>query len=186
LENSRAGVQVRNPVFEQTKEENRSRCLGYGSTHRALVFLTTVKSPLAAIAHFMNTLDSPVASPPQPQSFLFGKIYVGICFFGCFIAGCLAVAAGLCVVQTGDWLNNATTQRSTSQLLAMILMIVLWSTTGIAILRRKKRAIILSYIGAVVAVLGILMRGIIPLDIILAIPTFAIIPYLRHRSSLLA
>jgi uncharacterized membrane protein len=115
----------------------------------------------------MNTLDSPVASPPQPQSFLFGKIYVGICFFGCFIAGCLAVAAGLCVVQTGDWLNNATTQRSTSQLLAMILMIVLWSTTGIAILRRKKRAIILSYI-------------------ILAIPTFAIIPYLRHRSSLLA
>jgi hypothetical protein len=30
------------------------------------------------------------------------------------------------------------------------------------------------------------VRGFIPLDIILAIPTFSIIPYLRHRSSLLA
>jgi magnesium-transporting ATPase (P-type) len=134
----------------------------------------------------MNTLDSPATSPPQPQSFLFGKIYVGICFFGCVIAGCLAVAAGLYIVQTGDWLNNATTQRNTSQLLAMILMIVLWSSTGIAILRRKRRALILSYIGAVVAVIGIIVRGFIPLDIILAIPTFSIIPYLRHRSSLLA
>jgi hypothetical protein len=127
--------------------------------------------------------DSP---PSQPESFLFAKIYAGLCFFGCFVAACLAVVAGFQIFQTGDWLNNRTTQRATGQLVAMLLMIALWSVTGISILRRRRRAILLSYVGAAVAVLGILARGIVPLDIILAIPTFLIIPYLRKRSAMLS
>jgi hypothetical protein len=121
----------------------------------------------------------------QPQSFLFAKIYAGLCFFGCLVAACLAVLAGLQIVQTGDWLNNRTTQRATGALLAMILMIALWSITGTSIIRRRRRAITLCYVGAGVAVLGILARGFVPLDIILAIPTFAIIPYLQKRSGIL-
>jgi hypothetical protein len=128
----------------------------------------------------------PDSSPLHPESFLFAKIYAGGCFFGCLIAACFAVLAGLQIVQTGDWLHNATTQRTTGQLVAMILMVALWSITGISILRRRRRAITLSYVGAGVAVLGILARGIVPLDIILAIPSFAIIPYLRKRSAMLS
>jgi len=96
------------------------------------------------------------------------------------------VLAGVQIIQTGDWLHNATTQKTTGQLVAMILMIALWSITGISILRRRRRAITLSYVGAGVAVLGILARGFVPLDIILAIPTFAIVPYLRKRSAMLS
>ena len=75
--------------------------------------------------------------------------------------------------------------RAVSKIIAMVLMIALWLATGLCILRRRKSAIRLSYIGAAVAVIGILFRGIIPLDIILAIPTFAIIFYLRERSDML-
>lgn len=126
------------------------------------------------------------APPPEaPQSFVFGTIYAYLCFFGCLIAAYFGVVAALHIVQTGDWLNNRTTQRNTAQMVAMILMIALWSATGVAILRRKRSAIRLSYAGAVVAGLGILARGIIPIDIVLAIPTFAIIGYLHERSALL-
>lgn len=132
-------------------------------------------------------VESQSDSPPlQAESFVFAKIYAGLCFFGCFIAVCLAVLAAVQIFKTGDWLNNRTTQRSSGQLAAMILLIALWSTTGVSILRRRRRAITLTYVGAGVAVLGILARGIIPLDIVLAIPTFAIIPYLRKRSAMLS
>jgi len=129
---------------------------------------------------------TPAASSLPPQSFLFAKIYACFCFLACIIAGYFAVMALLRIVEVGDWMNNTATQWSAGLLVAMILMIALWSATGVAILRRKKFAITLSYIGAVVAVLGILARGIIPLEIVLAIPTFAIIGYLRKRSALLS
>ena len=119
----------------------------------------------------------------QPEPFLFGKIYAGVCFFGCAIAGSLGWPASLQIIRIGDWLNNTTTQRSIGQMLAMIFLIALWSTTGWAIICRKRRAITLCYVGAVVAVVGVIVRGIIPLDIMLAIPTFAIIQYLRKRSA---
>jgi hypothetical protein len=147
------------------------------------------------IRELLQPVVKPPATPPtsQPDSpllptetFLFAKIYAGLCFFGCFIAASFAVLAGVQIFQTGDWLNNATARRSTGQLVAMLLMIALWSITGVSILRRQRRAIRLTYVGAGVAVLGILARGIVPLDIILAIPTFAIIPYLRKRSAMLS
>ncbi len=129
--------------------------------------------------------STPPVAPAGQQSFRFGAFYAYLCFFGCLVACFLGIVAVLHIVQTGDWLNNTATQRSTGQLAGMIILIALWSSTGIAILRRKKSAITLSYVGAVVAVIGIIARGFIPVDIILAIPTFLIIGYLRRRSSLL-
>jgi hypothetical protein len=122
----------------------------------------------------------------QIKSFGFAKIYAILCFFGCLIAAYLAVLAAIQILQTGDWLNNPVTQRSSGRLVAMLILIVLWSITGSSILRRRRRAITLSEVGAVVALLGIVFRGIVPLEIVLAIPTFAIIPYLRRRSAMLS
>src|SRR5260221_13995559 len=113
----------------------------------------------------IEAVVTPSATPPPSalnsttQSFLFGKMYACICFFGCLISGCLGVLAALHIIRTGDWLNNTSTQRNTGELLAMIFMFALWSSTGVAILRRKKFAIPLTYVGAVVAGLGILARG---------------------------
>lgn len=98
---------------------------------------------------------------------------------------CLAVLSGVQIFQSADGLNSPTTQRAIGTLVAMILLIVLWSVTGFAILRRSRRAIPLSYVGAGVAVIGILARRIVPLDVMLSIPTFLIIPYLRKRSAML-
>jgi hypothetical protein len=161
-----------------------------------LPLLHSPSRPQPSVApEFQQSVTEPLPPPSEPQSdslplqadsFLFATIYAGLCFFGCLIAGCLAVAAAVQIFQTGDWPNNATTQRTNGQLVAMLLMIALWSITGISILRRRRRAIILSYVGAGVAVVGILARGIVPLEIMLAIPTFAIIPYLRKRSGLLS
>lgn len=128
----------------------------------------------------------PPVLPSEQQSFRFAIFYAYLCFFGCLVAVFFGIAAGLQIIQSGDLINDPTTQRSASQLIGMIILIALWSSTGVAILRRKKSAITLSYVGAVVAVIGILARGLIPIDIILAIPTFLIIGYLRRRSSLLS
>ena len=129
--------------------------------------------------------SEPVAVEPSPPSYSFAQIYACLCFVGCFFAVYFGVVATVHIARTGDWLNNTSTQRSSGLLVAVILMFALWLATGVSILRRKRRAIWLSYCGAVVAGIGILARGIIPLDIILAIPTFAIIPYLRKRSETL-
>jgi hypothetical protein len=119
------------------------------------------------------------------HSFWFGDIYACLCFFGSFIAGLLALGAASQIVQTGDWLHNATTERNSGFLVAMIFLFTLWSATGIAILHRRKSAIKLAWIGAVAAGIGILVRGFVPIEVVLAIPTFIIIGYLRDRSALL-
>jgi hypothetical protein len=115
----------------------------------------------------------------NPKTFLFATIYAWLCFFGCLIAVCIIAMTLFQFAQTEDQ------QRAVSKIIAMVLMIVLWLTTGVSILRRKKSAVRLSYFGAAAAMIGILLRGFIPLDIILAIPTFAIVFYLRARSDML-
>ena len=115
----------------------------------------------------------------QNLSFSLGTVYACLCFFGCLVAAWFITRILLHATQTGDWRAGA------SPLVAFVFMIIVWSLTGVAILRRKKYAITLSYVGAGIALLGIIARGIVPLDIILALPSFTIVFYLRNRSDLL-
>jgi hypothetical protein len=114
----------------------------------------------------------------RPNSFLFAIIYAWLCFIGCFSA-VLIIAMTLFQFAKTDWLQ------AVSKIIAMVLLIALWLPTGVSILRRMKSAIWLSYFGAAVVAIGILARGIAPLDVLLAIPTFAIVIYLKERSFML-
>jgi uncharacterized membrane protein len=134
---------------------------------------------LPAESPSVESVIQPAVPSESHETFLFATIYAWLCFFGCFVAICIIAITLFQFAKAEDQ------QRAVSKIIAMLLMIALWLTTGVSILRRKKSAIRLSYFGAAAAIIGILLRGIIPLDIILAIPTFAIVFYLRARSNML-
>lgn len=113
------------------------------------------------------------------QSFSLGTLYAYLCFLACLILGYFLFRLVLSAIQTGDGHTHI------SLFLAFSFSFVLYGATGVAILRRKKYSITLSYVGAAAVVIGILARGIVPLDILFALPTFAIVFYLRKRSDIL-
>ncbi len=118
------------------------------------------------------------------QKYRFAKAYAYLCFFGCSILLYRVITNPAETILT-YFDGKLVLVPSLTRSVAFAFMFALYVATGIQILRKRKVAIRLCYIGAIACALAIVIHGFIPLEIVLYVPTLAIIPYLKKRISLL-
>ena len=119
-----------------------------------------VSSPMTGTASSPKVADSPKTTPPVESSQSGASFFAWLYIF----AGVLVFGLGMhAQMQSGP-----ITLR-----LVLIAQGLLFLTTGIAILGKKKSAITLVWVTAILGAIGTIARGLVPLDIIAGIATVA-------------
>jgi len=118
---------------------------------------------LAAAPHEWGTVPAPTSSqkPSYTGALVLGWVYVA--------AGVVLVLAALATLTTSTDVTPAATASSTKPmgLAAAAFQGLLFLATGLAVLRRKKIAVKLVWTVTVLGAIGVVLRGLIPLDIAL-------------------
>ncbi len=115
------------------------------------------------------------------MGYTFAKVYAAMCLI--FSA---SIALGLVAnVEVTLWPAGRTYYPGLVRTLSFGFMIGLYLATAIAILKRRPSAVVLVNTGAIVGALGILARGLVPIDFMLYIPTAIAVGYFHRRKNLL-
>jgi hypothetical protein len=120
---------------------------------------------------------------PLPRSkgnYGFACVYAALCFIGTGIDLYLLLTSA-----TAQEFGHTVAAPTLMNRVSLTFQAVLWLATGLCLLARSKWSIPLVYIGAVTGGLGVLLRGIFPLDLLIYIPCLAMVFYIRKRRSLL-
>jgi hypothetical protein len=116
----------------------------------------------------------------ERENYMFAYLYAVGCFIGT-LAAIYFLFSGVTAQQYGYVIAAPTWPKQ----IVLLLQAILWAATGVCIMLKRKLALPLVYVGVVTSGLGVLMRGIVPLDLLLYLPTIAIVFYLRKRRSML-
>ena len=144
--------------------------------HPRTVETTAVTAP--ALPSEMTVLGT---APIAQMGYTFAKVYAAMCLI--FSA---SIALGLVAnVEVTLWPAGRTNYPGLVRTLSFGFMIGLYLATAIAILKRRPSAVVLVNTGAIVGALGILARGLVPIDFMLYIPTAIAVGYFHRRKNLL-
>jgi len=123
---------------------------------------------------------SPAVHVPKTKGYTFANLYAAGCIVGAIMAVYL-VLSNSTAYQFGVLMAAPTWPKRTT----LLLEAALWTATGLSVAFTKRIALALVYTCAITGGIGVLMRGIVPLDLLLYTPTILMVFYLRKRRSML-
>lgn len=116
---------------------------------------------------------------PRKDNYTYAIFYAYWCFICSLLSSLYFV--GLTIEGNWKWAWHTELLLITGCSIAIVVYVL----TGIAILRRKKAALVFVGVGAVLVLFGVINGGILSMDTVFAMPTLAAFFYLKNRRHLL-